>query len=874
MKKKVQKPPRVAEWLLSHTIDRNNRDFLLGDFEEFYTEIRKETGALNALAWYWIQVFKSIPHFISNFIYWRIVMFTNYLKLAIKNLIRHKLYSFINVFGLTLGIASCILLLSYINFEISFDKYHKNANRIYRIVAKGKMSGDDYANAKISAAMTPLLLNDYPEIENIVRFLPDNLNLFRYKDKKHYEPHFMFVDSSVFKVFSYSLIAGDEQTALKAPNSLVLTQEAAYKYFGDENPIGKVFKFNNEFDLTVTGIIQKPPANSHIQFDMLISFETLHEYWPYVLSSRRFASCYTYVILKEGVDYKNFEMKLNGFFDRHIGDLLEPVGGKLSCFAQPLTSIHLHSNLQNEISGNANILYVYSFGVIAILILLIACINYINLSTARSAVRAKEVGMRKVIGALREQIIRQFLGESLFYGVLAIVLSILLVMATLPYFRDITGQILNIDFMEKPHFWIELIVIMIFVCLIAGGYPAFFLSGFKPIQTLKGVLTKGRGNSNFRNALVVLQFTILIALIIMTVGVFSQLKYLKNKNLGFDREQLLFVKIYEDHTNTDNRIRWLNTMKSELIKLDGVVNASLSSHVPGTRYYQGQFIPDGFLESETFNMEEYFIDDNFLATFGIELVEGRGFSKEFLSDTDNAVILNISAVNQFGWTNPIGKKIKMIGRSETREYYIVGVVKDIHSRTLHNTIEPLIFFNSSHFHNLTLRLKPENMTQTIKSIQAIWNDFEPFHPFEYSFLDENLDRQYKTEVVMGKVIQIFTFLAICIGCLGLFGLMLFITQQRTKEIGIRKTVGASTTNVAALLMKESIKWVLLGNIIAWPIAYFAVNRWLESFAYRIDIGLDIFIFSGTLALIIAIFTVGYQALKAATANPVEALKYE
>ena len=766
LKNKLNTPPAFARWMLNHLCRSDKRETYRFELEEIYQIIEEEDGILRARIWYVIQVVKIIRGKLFNIHYWSLSMFKNYCKIAFRHILRYKGYSIIHISGLAIGIASAIFLLSYVNYELSFDNYHENADRIYRVVVQGRMAGEDYDNAKIPAAMTPLLMNDYPEVENTVRFASEIFNMFRYQDKKFYEPQFMYADSSVFNVFSYSLIKGDYHTALKAPNTIVLTRETAYKYFGNEDPMGKIITFNDEIDLAVTGIMEPPPENSHLKFDMLVSFETFTKYNSWAARSLTSFNCYTYIILNEGIDSDHFKKKCVDFFDKHIGEEFKSTGGELSCRLQPLTSIHLHSDLQNDNPENTSIIYVYTFIVIATLILLVACINYINLSTARSIIRAKEIGVRKVLGAFKGQIIKQFIGESFYHEFLALLLGITFVIAAFPIFRDLSGQIFTTDCFMKPLFWIELVLIMGFVCLFAGGYPAFVLSGFRPVKTLKGVFHTDRKNSFFRNILVLFQFTVLTALVIITVGILSQLNFVKERNLGFDKDQLLYIKFHNDHSDNDNRINWIHSLKAELVTLDGVISGALSNHVPSTNYFRGQFNAEGFPKNQLFNMETYQIDDDFLRTYGIDLVKGRGFSKEISTDTENAVIINETAARQFGWENPVGKSIERLDKYENPNYRVIGVVKDFHSRTLHYSIEPMIFRKFADFHSLTLRLKTENIPHTMKLIEEKWRAFEPDHPFEYIFLDDYFDSLYKTEVHLGKIIRIFTFLAVCIGCLG------------------------------------------------------------------------------------------------------------
>ena len=869
-----KKPPGFAQFLLKQILAENVQYSAKCDIDETFNDIQIRKNRLKAVFWYFWQIIILIPKFSNLTVYWRITMFKNYLKIAVRHLKKHKSYSLINIVGLALGIACCILIFMYVNYELSFDKFNKNADRIYRIAAAGKMQDKPFDNARIPAPMAPLLLKDYPEIENAVRFTNDIFNMFRYKDRKFYEPQFLYADNSVFEIFDYSLIKGEIKTALTAPNTVVITQEIAYKYFGEEEPIGKILKFNDTIDLTVTGILKKPPQNSHLKFDMLLSFGTFEKDNPYSANSRTIHRCYTYILLKKGINVKDFDNKLAGFFDRHIGELLKPYGGKLTPLSQPLTSIHLHSGLQYELPGNVNVIYIYIFSVIGVLILLIASINYVNLSTARSAVRAKEVGMRKVLGAFRGQLIRQFIGESFFHVILAFLLGIILVILVFPVFKDISASSLNTDILKEPLLLFEMFLIIFFVSIASGIYPAFFLTGFKPVKTIKGQLLSSSGKSGFRNSLVIFQLAISIALIVMTIGVMKQLEFIKNRNLGFDKEQILSIKFHNDHSDNDNRISWINSVRNELISLDGVIDASLCNHLPGTNYYRHELKPEGFPENQYLSMEGYCVDENFLNTLGIKLIEGRGFSKEFLSDAENAVIINETAVKQIGWKEPIGKKINEEHRGGVNTYHVIGVVKDFHTRSMHYQIEPLYLYLFADYHTLAVRIKPENTALTMGLIEEKWKKFEPEHPFEYIFVDDIFDNLYKTEMQMGKIMRIFTLLAIFIGCLGLFGLVSYVTEQRTKEIGIRKVFGAAANNIVSLITKGFIIWVIIASFIACPLSYFVMDKWLQNFAYRINIGVWMFLLAGFFAFIITLLTVSYQTVKSARAKPVDSLRYE
>lgn len=865
--------PKVAGRILLFFLNHEHPESIFGDYEEIYHSICNQRSVLSGRIWLYFQILAVIPSFLKNYFYFGGTMIKNHLKTTFRNIIKHKGYSIINILGLAMGIASSIVLLLHINYEFSYDRHHENTRRIYRITASGESGGEDYSNAKIPSAMAPVLLSEFPEIENVTRFIPDNINLFRYQDKKYYEPNFKFVDNSIFSVFSYSLIEGNKQTALKTSNSVVLSREKARKYFGNENPMGKFIRFNNQIDLAVTGIIEKPPSNSHLQSDILISYDTLNDYWPGAANTRDWANSYTYVLVKEGTNTDHFHSKLRSFLRRHMGGIIPSSQGKISCIAQPLTSIHLHSHLPNELPGNTHILYIYILIGIALLIILIASINYINLSTARFSTRAREVGLRKVLGARRRQIASQFFGESIFFVFMAFAAGLVLVKVSASFFSSISGYSIRLAFFGSPVLWIELFLVLVFVSLVAGIYPAFLLGRFNPIATLKSRLGDGLEQSKFRNILVVFQFSILIGLIIVTTAIFNQLDYMRSRNSTIEREQLLTMKIYEDHSEND-RVLGLYTLKNEMKRLPGVLNATLSTQIPGTRFYQGQFVPEGSSKSQAIHMEMYDIDGNYLDTFGVETVEGRGFSRDLPDESAGAVMINRTAARRFGWEEPVGKRIYELNGSQRKEYHVIGVVEDFHSQSLHQKIEPMIIFSTSHFHFLTLRLNAENISGTMRMIREKWEKLEPHHPFDHFFLDDHFNDIYLKDVNMGKFVKMLTVIAIFIGCLGLFGLAAFTTEQRFKEIGIRKVLGSSVSGIVILLTKEITKWVMVANLLAWPMAYLTASKWLNNFAYREGLHWSMFLVSGGLALLLALLTVSYQSVKAARVNPAVSLKSE
>jgi putative ABC transport system permease protein len=798
-------------------------------------------------------------------------MLKNYLIVAVRNILRHKVYSIINVAGLAVGMACTILILLWVQFELSYDRYHENADRIYRLGLKLQTSKIKDSIASNGVPAGPTFENKFPEVLRACRFQKgEGVAVVQYKKKKFFEEDIFFTDNSVFKIFTLPLVSGDPKSALKVKNSVVITESIAKKYFGNEDPIGKLIIFNNEYNATVTGVLKNIPENSHFTFNMLLSFETLGswlekamEHWLLNIHN------YTYLLLQKNCDIKELEKKFPALIDEYMGDMLKAIGGSVELFLQPLTSIHLHSNLKWEIAANGDIAYVYVFSAIALLILFIACINFMNLSTARSVNRAKEVGVRKLLGAHHGNLVNQFFGESILFSLVSIIIALGLVELALSPFQSLSGSHLSSHYMSTPLIVLGCIALMILVGLIAGSYPALFLSAFQPIQALTGRQKTGTAGSLLRNILVLFQFTISIGLIIALAIIFTQLKYMKHKKLGFNKEHIVIIRV------TDSTMRRsIEKTKEGLKSYHGISNAAVSNYLPGQGFWMKVIVPEGSELDQTESIGRIRIDSDFISTMDIKLVAGRNFSPQFSTDQSDLIIVNETAVRQWGWHDPIGKTIQVLDdRPITKT--IIGVVRDFHAESLHKKIEPVFFeFAPSSSRYIFIKIRPDNIPNTIRYLEKILKQIDPMLPFDYTFLDETFDRNYKAEEKLSKIFSYFTLLAIFIACLGLFGLASFTAEQRTKEIGIRKALGASISGIIFLLSKEFTKWVLLANIIAWPLAYFAMNRWLQNFAYRINIGLGIFVLAGVLALVISLLTVGYQAIKAARSNPVEALRYE
>jgi putative ABC transport system permease protein len=798
-------------------------------------------------------------------------MFKNYLYIALRNIKKHKGYSLINILGRAIGITCCILIFSYVLYELSYDKYHENAGRIYRLKSDAQVGDNHLHIPKSSPPMSGYMVENFPEVLGAARLRELGSIPVRFRENQYYEGRIFYADNSFLDIFTFPLLKGNPKTALKTAYTTVITEDTARKYFGDEDPIGKVLTIDEDADFTVTGVVSNVPRNSHFVFDILCSFETHAQNNRRSMVSWLSLNYYTYILIQKGSDPRTLEQKFPDMIATNAGNILKAVKGDLKLSLQPLTSIHLHSRLEQEISATSNIAYVYIFSAIALFILFIACMNYMNLATARSAKRAQEVGMRKVLGAHRARIIRQFLSESLITSIISCVIALLFVEFVLPLFRSVSGINLKINYMENPWLIPGLFVLTMIVGLVAGSYPAFFLSSFQPIHILKGSLRTGTASTHFRGVLVIVQFTISIVLIIGTIITFSQLKYMKNTALGFEKEQILIVPISDEST-----VESLAPFKEELKNYPGIINVAASSHVPGQTTYYNPFLPEGFTRDQMPWMGQLNVDGDFIPTMGIELLAGRNFSSELKTDQTRSVIINETAAKRFGWEDPVGKTIgDLSDDGAILKKPVIGVVKDFHIESLHREIGPLLITNNPEWLNtLSIRIAQANIPKTMGFLSERWMQHNPLRPFRYFFLDDSFDVQYRADERLSKIFSYFSILAIFIACLGLFGLASYTAEQRTKEIGIRKVLGATISGIVKLLTKEFSKWILVANIIAWPVAYFAMRKWLQGFAYRTSIEFYIFILSAVIALAIALMTVSYQALKAAKADPVKSLRYE
>ncbi|UCE23115.1 MAG: ABC transporter permease [Candidatus Aminicenantes bacterium] len=793
-------------------------------------------------------------------------MLKNYLKIVLRNMKSNKIYSFINIAGLAIGIACFLAIFLYVRFEMSYDNYHHDADRIYRvstIVSSLNMPGNRNRFAPISAPATPVIKENFPQVEKAARFKFGRRVLVQYKDKMFYESNCLYADQELFDIFSIPVIKGDVDNLIIRPGTIVLTDGMAKKYFGNEDPVGKTIQVDDAH-FEITGVVKDPRRNTHVKYHFIASLDFMNlSRWQ--RESWNLTNYYTYLKVNQDIDVKSFENSINTFLKSNPGQLRDD----WTYFLQPLRSIHLHSDLLYEVEPPGNPTYLSIFCVIGVFILLIAAVNFVNLTTARSTSRAKEVGLRKVIGAQRGQLIRQFLGESLLLSVFAIAIAVFMVFLLLPFLSDLTGIEFQKNDLFNPGIMTGLLVLACLIGLGAGFYPALLLSGFRPILTLKGIFRSGSGRVALRKSLVVFQFAIAVMMIISTLIVYFQLDYMKNANLGFDKEQKLIVQAKLSKNNYES-------IKNEFLRHHAIKGATASSSVPG----RGDQTWGISLKGKDFSglvFNHSTVDYDFLSEYKLGLIAGEAFYKEKSGGAAEVCVINEAGAKALGFDlpeNALGKEIVGGGRGLS----IIGIVKDFHYRGLQQKIDPLMLVLPNDRYNdlfvLTLTLETKNLPETLKFVENKWKELKLGAIFIYRFLDEDFDRLYRTEERVGKIFSTFTALGLFIAFLGLFGLALFSAEQRTKEIGIRKVLGATISSIIILLTKEFIGLVALGMLTAFPIAYYAMHRWLQSFAYRTSISFWTFVFSATLALVIALITVSFQSIKAATANPVDSLHYE
>jgi len=847
-----------------------------GDLLEEYREIAEEKKRFFAALWYWGQVFFAFPSYIYFYVYYGGMMFKNYIKIAFRNLQRHKGFSFINIIGLAIGIACCLLIFLYVANESSYDKFHKNADRIHRIISQSTIGGETRVFARAPSAVAPELESSIPEIEAQARLFQFGVMRFQHEDRDFEIPDFFAADTDLFNIFSFEFISGDPATALQNPESIVITENTAIQIFGTADVLGHTFSIPfgpGTQEVRVAGVVENIPRNSHFQFSVILSINALRQLANNQPGGRGnflddpiYFSPFSYVLLAENAEPAAVETKIAAAVEEKWGTLYEQEGIARRYPLQALTDIHLKSNFEAEIARQGNLQYVYIFSVVAVLVLFIACFNFINLSTARSAKRAKEVGLRKMFGSHRAQLIRQFLNESVLLSLMGMAIGVLLVILTLPAFNRLSGKEFTLsDLASVP----SLVAVLIIICLtgfIAGSFPAFVMSSFSPVATIRGRLGTARKSSAFRKVLVFVQFSISIFMICGLLIILQQLDYIKNKDLGFDRDHLVVMRGGGENSDA---------IREKVLQIPHVISASFPISIPGEFSGDESFYLPGEDIANSVRASFFFVDHDFVDTFNIEVIKGRNFSREFSTDVEEAVVINETFALQLGLGHDVvGKKIINVGNRENQPT-VIGIIKDFHHKNLKLSINPTILaLQPRGYGFIVARITPLEVSATIKHLENIWSEEFPNREFNYYFVDDNFRQQYPEEDKMQTIYLFFGMMAIFVACLGLYGLASFAIEQRTKEIGIRKILGASVPNLALNLTKDFLKLVVLANILAWPLAYYVMNNWLDNFAYRIGLQWWVFLLAGVIALLIALLTISRQSLKSALSNPIISLRYE
>jgi putative ABC transport system permease protein len=849
--------PKIATILLFCLHPRYDFEHVIGAYEQGYNQILESKGKLVALLWISSQIFRSSPVLLKLKIFGGLAMLKNYLKIAVRNILKHKGFSTINISGLAVGMTCAILIFLWVKHETSYDRFHKHAKDIYQIYKYNEQSTQ--YGYQLPGPLAPALESQYPEIIRATRFWSSGYNNpLRYQDEV-FSGSACGVEDTFFDIFTFPFISGNPKEALSQPDFIILTEKIAEKYFSNENPIGKVMTFEwwgKWYEFHVTGVIKDVPPNSSIKFDFLLPFSFVKKSgWN--LDSWSSSAVEAYVLVQRGIPIERIQQKIARLIQAHVPES----AAKLHLF--PLTHNHLYN-----LRGSGRITYVYIFSSIGILILLVACINFMNLSTSRSLNRSKEIGLRKVIGSSRKQLIIQFLGESFLMTFIALFIAVFLIHSLLPTTNNLLGSPIKLVYSRT--LIVGLIAIALFTGLFSGSYPALFLSRVSPFQVLKGSGKSGLRNPLFRKVFVVTQFIISILLVICAVIAARQLDFIKAKDLGFNKEQIINLKLRGSFYNQYSIIKQALLQNPNIIKI-GLTNAGFSNNSNST----GAVTWEGKDKGKRIAFNIHSVDYDYMDIFDIRLAQGRFFSKDFSTDDREAFVINEAAVNAMGITQPLGKTFTWTFVNRSFKGKIIGVVKDFNFQSLHDEIKPMFMVIAPWWYNrVYIKIKPENIPGSLGFLEKTLNRIVPDYPFEYSFLDEDINKLYKTEQQASTLFEHGTFLAIFIACLGLLGLVSYTAEQRTKEISIRKVLGASVSGIVLLLSKEFSKWILLANIIAWPIAFLIMRSWLQQFAYRINIDIWIFILSGVLAMLVALLTISYQSIKTACSNPVDTLRHE
>lgn len=790
-------------------------------------------------------------------------MLKNYFITAVRNLLRNPVYAMINVFGLSIGITCSLLILIFLKQEISFDRFHEKKDYLYRMIFEMTNPDSRTIRPQMTAPPGPAMMEEFPEVTAGTRITGYRDGYFTWQNKAYKAGNVIYADSLFLEMFTFPLLLGDPETVLTEPFSLVLNEETARSVFGEINPVGKILRWNNKDDLMITGIIKSPPVNSHLQFTSLISFSSLYKDNRLYMDWNGGMQYYHYIELTPGSSKEAIEEKLPGFMDRHLNYMFKGSGVSIHASLQSVKDIHLRSGYVGEIGLTGSMSNIYIYSAIALFILFIACINFMNLTTAKSTRRAREVGMRKVLGAERENLIGQFLGESVIMSLVALVIALILVEILLPAFNNMVSRELDLYQTRNLDLIIGIPVFVIIIGILAGSYPAFIMSSFKPLTVLRGILSGEKSSAGFRNILVLVQFAISLVLIICTVVIYVQLSYIRSKDVGYQKENILVL-----HFTSENYKNKHTILKEELKNLPGIINTSATSEIPGTGFTSNGYRPEGYDKWIMFNAVN--VDYDYIETMGLQVLQGRGFSEEYPADKQ-AFLINEALARELNWENPTGKTIEREGI-----HTVIGMVKDFHFASLHQEIGPLIFDMKPYlgYNYLLVRFKTDNLNALVGDIQEIWEQIDPAEPFEYYFLDDVFNDMYRAEKKMGSMLLYIAILAIIIACMGLFGLALYSTEQRTKEIGVRKVFGSTITRIIFLLTGNFTRWVLLANLLAWPVAYIIIRKYMQLYAYRIDFPVWVFFLAAFVTYLVAVATISIQSVKAGTSNPARTLRHE
>lgn len=878
-----KRPPQIAFWLLKILANRDDKPAILGDLSEEYAEIASSKSEMRAKLWYWGLILASIPSFLRFTTSGSLTMFKNQVKVAFRIVKRHRGFSFINVSGLALGLAASLLIGIYLKHELSFDRHNENADRIYRVCVRAGVT-DQWRGAYTAPPMAAAMRAELPEIEEIVRLdLWPGTTLVTFQEKSFLERGVIYADGSIFKVFTLPLILGDAETALNDPYAVVISQTAASKYFGDSNPLGRVLRFEDRSrEFKVTGVVKDCPSLSHFQYDMIASLVSEKVSRDPSWGSHTF---FTYLLLHRGKDPADLEKKFPDFVRRHWGayqeadtgmsweDLQKDEDYHYGFFLEPLLAIHLNPHVGDNLSIKGSRASILIFSSIALIILLVACINFMNLSTARFAHRYKEVGVRKVLGSGRKQLILQFLGESGLLALLALACALMLLPLVLPAFGKLAQRELSLSVFTEPTSWMALLGITLMVGVFAGSYPAIFLSGFQPGWSLRGGHSgQARGHMYLRRALVIFQFGVTFIILFGTLVISSQLRYLQQRDLGFDKERVLVIH------RARGLGRQFDAFKQELQQYPEILAVANSESLPGRHFNPNSHRLEGRPLNEQYTLNTIYADSKFVDLLGLEIVSGRYFSPEITSDATSAVVINETAVRELGLKNPVGSRFhKEFGGAKPGEFVtVIGVLKDFHFQSLHQPILPMLIrpLSWSNWSLTSLKIQPRDLPATIARVERTWKKFTGGQPFEYSFLDEDFNRLYQNDQRTGAIFAAFALLAVVIACLGLFGLVSYMAEKRTKEIGIRKVLGAGVFRIAGLLSREVVILVVIAVLTTAPLAFYSMSRWLQNFAFRIKLNPVHFLIALLLTIGVSGLSIGYKVLKAAQGNPVQALKYE